>query len=166
MKRFDDDDKEWVHRSDKCFACGTDNEAGLGMALYRVGERVYADYSVPKRFRGLSKTTHGGIITTLLDEVVVSGVSHLAHEMCVTTEMTVRFNKPVVLEQPVQIRAWVVSRDGDRLQGAGEVVDEQGRVLAECECSLLALDPERAKRFLRDETAAALGKARDEPAQS
>lgn len=160
MKRFEDDDKEWVHRSEQCFACGTSNEAGLGMALYRVGDRVYADYSVPRRFRGLSKTTHGGIITTLLDEVVVSGVSHLAREMCVTTEMTVRFKKPVLLEQLVQIRAWVVSRDGSRLTGAGEIVDEQDRVLAECECSLLALDPERAKHFLRDETAEALGKDR------
>jgi uncharacterized protein (TIGR00369 family) len=146
-----------LRRTKGCFGCGTENEAGLGIALYKEGDRIGCDVSVPVRFRGLTKVAHGGIAATLLDEVIVSGISHLLDVMCVTKEMTVRFRRPLPLEQPVTCKAWVVSREEQRVVGHGEIVDASGTVLVEAECHMQVLDPERAKKFLRDETVQKLG---------
>jgi hypothetical protein len=57
----------------------------------------------------------------------------------------------------VSCRAWVVSREEQRVHGHGEIVDASGTVLVEADCHMQVLDPERAKKFLRDETVQKLG---------
>jgi len=155
---FREEEKQWLGQARNCFACGTENPASMGIHLYRVADRVYADYAVPARFRGLSKTTHGGIVCTLLDEVTVSGISYLLNETCVTAEMTVRFKKPVPIETPLRLCCWIVGREGRVVRGRGEIIGPDDQVLAEAETKAIALDKEKAKRFLAPDAIAKMEK--------
>ncbi|MEW6775248.1 MAG: PaaI family thioesterase [Bdellovibrionota bacterium] len=163
-ERFEESQKKYLFRSKGCFGCGTENESSMGIQLYRVGDKVYGDYVVPFRFRGLSKAAHGGIVCCLLDEVTVSGMAFLLDEMCVTTQLTVRFKKPLPLEEPVQLRSWLVSRDGRKVVSKGEIVNQADQIIADCDADIFVLDPEKAKKFLRNDSAEKmkdLGKGRD-----
>lgn len=152
-EQFSEDDKDYVRRPKGCFTTGTQNEYGMGLELYQVGDKVYCDYAVPNRYRGFTKTAHGGIVCTLLDEIVVSGVSKLCHAMCATTEMTVKFRRPLHIDKPIQLQAWKTDENGERLHGHGQIVDGNDKIIAECEAEMVRLDPERAKRFMPKETA-------------
>src|SRR5262245_31544608 len=53
-----------------CFACGTLNTNGLQMALHLETERSWAELRLDSRFEGWQGITHGGIVATILDEVM------------------------------------------------------------------------------------------------
>jgi hypothetical protein len=53
-----------------CFACGTTNPIGLNLTFYRRGEYVCSDIKLGRNYEGWENMAHGGIISTLLDEVM------------------------------------------------------------------------------------------------
>jgi acyl-coenzyme A thioesterase PaaI-like protein len=53
-----------------CFACGTANPIGLNLQFYRFGDAVYSDITLGKNHEGWENVAHGGIVSTLLDEVM------------------------------------------------------------------------------------------------
>ena len=53
-----------------CFACGTANPIGLNLNFYRLDNAVCSDITLGKNHEGWENMVHGGIISTLLDEVM------------------------------------------------------------------------------------------------
>jgi acyl-coenzyme A thioesterase PaaI-like protein len=53
-----------------CFACGTLNAHGLRLLLHVEPGRSWADVTLDKRFEGWDGIVHGGILCTVLDEVM------------------------------------------------------------------------------------------------
>jgi acyl-coenzyme A thioesterase PaaI-like protein len=74
---------------------------------------------------------HGGIISTLLDEVM--SWSLYRHGIwAVTGELTTRYRKPIRIGEPVLARGWLVRDRGRVIDVAGEIrSDPQGDLLAE-----------------------------------
>ena len=57
--------------SDDCFACGRKNPRGLYMTFYDDGERrVVSRYTVDPLYQSYPGIVHGGVVATMLDEVV------------------------------------------------------------------------------------------------
>ena len=53
--------------SKHCFVCGVENDNGLKMTFYTVGDGIVeAEYVVPERFQGYPGVVHGGIIASML----------------------------------------------------------------------------------------------------
>ncbi|MGC0343717.1 PaaI family thioesterase [Streptomyces sp. SLBN-8D4] len=64
---------------------------------------------------------HGGWTAAVLDDCL--GHLPLLHRvLSVTAELTVSFVKPVPVERPLEVRAWVEKREGRRWYIAGEMV--------------------------------------------
>ena len=57
-----------------CFACGTLNAHGLHLALHAGGGRCWVDTVLDDSFEGWDGIAHGGIISTILDEVMAWAV--------------------------------------------------------------------------------------------
>ncbi|MEE9124550.1 MAG: PaaI family thioesterase, partial [candidate division NC10 bacterium] len=58
-----------------CFVCGKRNPNGLQLDFELVGDtEVRTSFLPTKQFQGFRDIVHGGIITTILDEVTVNGV--------------------------------------------------------------------------------------------
>ena len=63
-------DERFAFEPHNCFACGTLNAHGLHLELHVDGERCWTDLAIPSRFQGWDEIAHGGIVATILDEVM------------------------------------------------------------------------------------------------
>ena len=84
-----------IEDDNMCFACGQKNPISLGLKFQFYEEnKVKANFKPRENLQGFKNIVHGGIITTILDEAM-SKVVNMKEFEAVTAEMTVRFKKPV-----------------------------------------------------------------------
>jgi uncharacterized protein (TIGR00369 family) len=141
-------DERFAFEPHNCFACGTLNANGLHLELHVDGERCWTDLAIPSRFQGWDEIAHGGILATILDEVMAwSLVDH--DNWGLTARMTVDFKRPVPLERPVHAEGWVTEVRRRLITTAGRIVDQAtGELLATAEATYVAA-PEDRKRELK-----------------
>jgi uncharacterized protein (TIGR00369 family) len=85
---------------------------------------------VDQRYAGWKGITHGGLLSTVLDELMAhacisSGVK------TVTAEMTIRFVKAVPVGTTVRITGAVTSERGRVMNTEGKLYDAEGALAAE-----------------------------------
>jgi len=112
-----------------CFACGKDNPFGLHMTFHDEGEDYVCRWQPQPHHQGWAKILHGGLVSTLLDEVMtwrlVSRGKHV-----VTAEMTVRLKKPTPLDQELTVRARITSQRRRLYETEAELLLPDGTVTA------------------------------------
>jgi uncharacterized protein (TIGR00369 family) len=79
----------------RCFVCGRDNPAGLGVDFEIDRERrsISTKFTPSDIYQGYEGIVHGGILSTLLDEAMAKLTVSLGIP-AVTAEMTVTFKAP------------------------------------------------------------------------
>jgi acyl-coenzyme A thioesterase PaaI-like protein len=87
-----------------CLCCGEKNPLGFKMTFRYEGERLLSETVIPKEFQGFADVVHGGVLGTLLDEVLVN-LYWLKGLRCVTVEYTVRLKAPCPTGQKVFLSA-------------------------------------------------------------
>jgi uncharacterized protein (TIGR00369 family) len=98
-----------------CFACGKSNPHGLQLKIRKNGkDGVELDYAVPEQFAGWQGIAHGGIVATILDELMAWACTEAGFHS-VTGEMTVRFRRPL--------------QTGVAIHGVGRITGMKGRLL-------------------------------------
>ncbi len=132
-----------------CFACGTLNEHGLGLVLHVEPQRAWVDFALDRRFEGWDDIAHGGIVCTILDEVMVWALA-AEDNWGVTARMQVEFRRPVKIGQPVRAEGWTTRVRRRIIDTAARIIDpSDGTVLASATGVYVAADEDR-KRQLRD----------------
>jgi uncharacterized protein (TIGR00369 family) len=123
--------KELKPISPTCFACGPGNEHGLKMRFTRDDERVRSELAIPAHLRGWGNIAHGGIVSTILDEVMAWAALHLMRKFILTKQMKVTFAKPVLIETRLVAEARVIQPKDERcvIMG-GEITDKSGTIYA------------------------------------
>jgi acyl-coenzyme A thioesterase PaaI-like protein len=115
----------------RCFACGSANPVGLKMRFYRVDRAVYSDIQLAKHFEGWENMAHGGIISTILDEVMSWALICFRKSLFVTRKMELKYVRPVPLNTSLRARGRVMDEDrGPLIKARGELFDGSGRILA------------------------------------
>lgn len=127
-----------------CFACGTANPIGLNLEFYRSGDFVCSDVVLGKYHEGWENMAHGGIISTLLDEVMSWTILYFKRIFFVTRKMELKYVKPVLIGIPLTVRGRLVSekREGF-VQVQAEIRDEGGKILCKAVGEFVALSAER-----------------------
>ena len=100
-----------------CFGCSPDNPSGLQMKFYTDEKSIYSKLKVPGHLCGWDNLVHGGVISTILDEVMGWAPIHLHKLIVLTKTMTVDFIQPVFLDDELKAEAWITKLDDD-----GEVI--------------------------------------------
>jgi len=96
-----------------CFVCGDQNSTGLQAKFFFDGEKAITEITANDQFEGYAGIYHGGILSTLLDEVMIKAI--LAQDKyAVTAEMTIRYHRP--------------ARVGDRIRFHGRLLEQKGRM--------------------------------------
>jgi uncharacterized protein (TIGR00369 family) len=113
-----------------CFVCGPKNECGLGLKFERTGDKVTTSYTPLDHHQGFPGLLHGGIISSLLDEVM-SRVSVLEGKWTQTVKLEVRFRRPISLCQTVTAEAKKVGERRKLIQVEGIILLEDGSLAAE-----------------------------------
>lgn len=91
-----------------CFGCGPGNVAGLKMHFYSDNKSVISFVKVPEQFCGWENIVHGGIISTILDELMGWTAIFLLKKATLTKSITVDFLKPVFVNQELFVQGELV----------------------------------------------------------
>ena len=113
-----------------CGACRVTGACRLGVEKERLDDDGAARFELacPRSQEGGPNVAHGGWTASVMDECL--GHLPLLHRvLSVTAELTVSFVKPVPVERPVEVRAWVDRREGSRWYIAGEMTLLPGRAV-------------------------------------
>ncbi len=104
-----------------CFACGSLNVNGIGLVLHVEPDRSWTELSLAPRFQGWDGIAHGGIVATILDEVMAWSLAG-SDNWGVTARMAIEFRKPVPLETPLRAEGWITKQ-------RRRVIDTEGRII-------------------------------------
>jgi acyl-coenzyme A thioesterase PaaI-like protein len=108
---------------DYCFACGARNPIGMHMQVNYVEDITGAEslLALPKEFQGWQEVIHGGILATILDEIMMHAVWHFAGT-AVTLGIEVQFRQPLAPAEKVLARGRITQTKGRRLKAQGEII--------------------------------------------
>jgi len=114
-----------------CFVCGESNASGLKIRFETDGAVVRARFLPRPEHVGFKKTIHGGILATLLDEIMVWGCAIQTRRFAYCAELNVRFLSPARPGEEVFASAELVANRRNKLfEAKGEVRNAAGIVLA------------------------------------
>ncbi len=100
--------KNPFHKLDgyNCFGCSPNNKLGLRMNFRMEGDEVLCDWEPQEHLQGWVGILHGGIQTTLMDEIASWYVFVKLKTAGVTSKMEVKLLRPVIMEKaPLRLRA-------------------------------------------------------------
>ncbi len=103
-----------------CFACGKDNPIGLKLKFEHTPEGVLANFMPVREFQGFVNILHGGIIVTLMDEAMAHAIIAKGYQG-VTARMEVKFEKPVVMHEMVEVRGQILWEKRKIIKASSEV---------------------------------------------
>lgn len=128
----------------KCFGCGPANETGLKLKFVLDDERqrFICRFRLQGRFSGPPAHAHGGIIATILDEAM-GKVSKLHNLVALTSNMEIRYLKPVPLFKPLVVEGWEQRVRGREHYRAAQIRNGDGEVLASSTGKFIEIDPHR-----------------------
>jgi uncharacterized protein (TIGR00369 family) len=124
------DGRRYAFADHHCFACGTTNPIGMGLDIEFGPGTARTRWTVGADYVGWSDKVHGGIIATLLDEVMAWAPSSF-DSWAVTAEMTVRYRSAASPGEELVAEGRVVERRRRIFEVRGEVRAVDGRLVAE-----------------------------------
>jgi len=127
-----------------CFGCGGGNPRGMKLAfeMDESSQRVIGQFRLGPEYQGATGFIHGGIIATVLDEVM-SKVSRFSDVRAVTAELTIEYLLPVRVDEELRVEGFAARREGRQLYHEGEIRDATGNLLARGRGRFVIIDPER-----------------------
>jgi uncharacterized protein (TIGR00369 family) len=133
-----------------CFGCGINNPIGLKLKFTHDGEWLTTTFTPEKIHQGWPGLLHGGILGTLLDEVM-SNVAYATGETCLTASINIRLRQPVKVEVPLVVSARITRHRKKIIETEGRICLEDGTVIAES----------TAKQFIAENEAGKSDKVRE-----
>ena len=120
---------------------------GLHLALKFEPRRCYVELTIPDRFEGWEGLIHGGIVTTILDEVMAWALIE-QDSWGVTARMSVQFHRPVLVGQAIRAEGWIVESKRRIQRTAGRIVEaETGLELATADATYVAASEARKREL-------------------
>jgi uncharacterized protein (TIGR00369 family) len=121
-------------RYETCFVCGDParNPHSLELRLYLDPESglVSAAFTPREGHEGYPDVVHGGILTSLLDEVSLWAASYAARSFCVTRELRTKFLQAAPLGAPLRVYARVTEHRRKLITAAGTIENVAGEAVA------------------------------------
>jgi uncharacterized protein (TIGR00369 family) len=137
-----------------CFGCSPVNPAGLRMKFFANQDTVFSSVTIPDHLCGWSNIAHGGVITTILDEIMSWAALHFLKRITMTKSMNIEFIKPVYIRNPLKAEGRVQTVNGkhDAVM-EGILYNDNGDACAKSTANFAIFSPKVAKRFgIADET--------------
>ena len=127
--------------SKHCFVCGVENNYGLGLEFFEIGDgRVAAERSLPDSYQGYPGIVHGGIVASMLDEIAGRAAMIGDHtHFRLTAKLDIRYRQPVPVGERIRVLGWVVEDRGKLATAHAEIRLADGSVAAEAEAVLADL---------------------------
>ena len=139
-----------------CFGCCPDNPFGLHLEFYEDGDDIVSTWRPSGHYQGWVDTLHGGILSTLIDEVCGWVVTRKLQTSGYTVQLNVKFRKAVATsERLLTIRARLARQVRNLAYISAEILNSNGELCNEGEAVYFLMNQEKAKEmgFIRCEVA-------------
>jgi acyl-coenzyme A thioesterase PaaI-like protein len=128
-----------------CFVCGQDNPQGFKIEVRYDDAELAAEteLAIPREYQGWAEVIHGGILATLLDEMMAHAVWRFAGPG-LTLGMEVRFHKPLKPGEAIRVRGVLQTPNGSRRQAEAEIIRiADGQKIASGKSRFLLIEPDK-----------------------
>ena len=107
--------------SNQCFVCGPGNPIGLGVTFELDGDVCRGEFTPRPEHMGYDQVTHGGIVFSLLDDVMANWV-WLRGERCFTARAEIRYRSELLVGTPIRLEGRCLKRKGRLAQMEGRLI--------------------------------------------
>ncbi|MFW6034802.1 MAG: PaaI family thioesterase [Halothermotrichaceae bacterium] len=122
---------------DMCFACGNDNPISLRLKFEKVADnKVEAEFIPKPVHQGYEGIIHGGIVSTLLDEAMVTAVIVQDVE-AVTAEINIRFKEEIIVGEKLKIMGYTKGGKGRLVFTEGVIKNSNGKIKAKAKAKFM-----------------------------
>lgn len=114
-----------------CFVCGENNANGLKLSfeIDKEKQTLKTTFIASPTFQGWDGIVHGGIISTLLDEVMAKLIHELGYQ-AVTASLEIKFKKPAPILEPLLVHGEIAEVSKRLIRTKARVAKEDGTILA------------------------------------
>ncbi|MBU8891345.1 MAG: PaaI family thioesterase [Bacteroidales bacterium] len=130
-----------------CFGCSSKNELGLQMEFYEEGDFIVSRWEPKAHLSGYGNVLHGGIQSTIHDEIASWVVYTKVKTAGVTANLNVKYKYPVFTNKgALTIRAKIIDQNKRFATIHTELLDHNENVCSEAEVKYFIFPLEIAKR--------------------
>ncbi len=129
-----------------CFVCGDKNPIGLGVKFYERDGGATAEFVPKEVLEGYKGLLHGGILSSLLDEVMIKAVL-VKNIYCVTAELAVRYKKPIEISDKLMLFGYIEKKNGRVFTTRGWAKNRNGEVAAEAQGKYFIPKPSEVEKL-------------------
>lgn len=95
-----------------CFGCSPNNTTGLALSMHQLEHGLVSTFRLPERFESYPGVIHGGIVGTVLDEVMGNVIAVLDEKLCFTITLRVKYLAPLHTNELYRCVAKLARRPG------------------------------------------------------
>lgn len=137
------------HPDYQCFGCSPTNPIGLNMEFYEEGDFVLSNWKSKSEFQGFKNVLHGGIQSTMMDEIAAWCVNIKTGTAGVTKELKVKYHKTVFANgQTIKLKAKLMRVEKNLAFVHVELFNEKEELCSEGEFEYFTFPEAIAKRKL------------------
>jgi uncharacterized protein (TIGR00369 family) len=132
-----------------CFGCSPHNEQGLQMEFYEKEEYIISEWEPKTYFSGFKNVLHGGIQTTILDEIACWVVFIKCQTSGVTTALNAKFKNSAFTDRgKLTIRGKLIEQNKRFATIHAEILDSNEKICSEAKVTYMIFPQEMAiKKF-------------------
>jgi acyl-coenzyme A thioesterase PaaI-like protein len=125
-----------------CFACGEKNPIGMHLHFKLTDDGgIESKYVFPKELQGYSGVAHGGMISLLLDEVMVNLPWLKFKQPVVSADIRIKLRKPLAIGEAITAKAFIDRQKKKLIWIKGVLTrDRDGVVVAESYATCVQVD--------------------------
>ena len=124
-----------------CFVCGPENPIGLKLDFDFDGKTISTEFVPQKEHQGYMNIVHGGIISTLLDEVMVKLAIAIGMP-AVTAQMDIRLKKALKIGAKITVSAEITKDSKKIIEAYAKAVTDDAVVIADAKGKLVKIKTE------------------------
>ena len=124
-----------------CFVCGPKNPIGLKLHFSYDGKTMTTSFLPKKEHQGYKDIVHGGIVATILDEIMVKLAIRIDMP-AVTAQMDIRLKKALMVGEEIKVSA-VITKDTKKIsESYAKAATSDGTVIADATGKLMKINIE------------------------
>jgi uncharacterized protein (TIGR00369 family) len=118
-----------IQRYSHCFVCGDKNDIGLKVDFFDDQGKAKAEFIPTGKLEGYKDILHGGILTALLDEVMIKSIIARGI-LTVTSQIEIEFKKPAKIGEKLFLEGKINKDKGKIILAEGRAFRENGDIVA------------------------------------
>ncbi len=133
----------------RCFGCGQENPIGLRLSPHIDEDAVVASFVPKDDHQGWPGIVHGGIIASLLYEVL-ENFAHQRGIVAMMRRMDTRLRRPAKTGVEIRAKSWLTEQSDREMHVSATLTSADGMLIAEGEAALVILSQSHRARLCID----------------